>query len=42
MLKFLLDEHAKGCSLGQLVSHLELVAHAGNTADYADAITYVP
>jgi hypothetical protein len=33
---------AKGCSLGQLVSHLELVAHAGNTSDYADAITYVP
>ena len=31
-----------GCSIGQLVSNLELVAHAGNSADYADTITYVP
>jgi hypothetical protein len=30
------------CSIGQLVSHLELVAHAGEPADYADTITYVP
>src|SRR5262245_33446348 len=31
-----------GCSIGQLVSHLELVAHAGEAADYEDTITYVP
>jgi Domain of unknown function (DUF5615) len=29
-------------SIGQLVSHLELVAHAGLPADYEDAITHVP
>jgi hypothetical protein len=29
-------------SIGQLVSHLELVAHAGEPADYENAITYVP
>jgi hypothetical protein len=31
-----------GCSIGELVSHLELVAQAGEAADYADAVTYVP
>jgi hypothetical protein len=31
-----------GCSIRQLVSHLELVAHAGDPADYKDAITYIP
>lgn len=31
-----------GCSIGQLVSWLELVAHAGDPADYADAVTCVP
>lgn len=30
------------CSLGQLVSWLELIAHAGDAADYEDTITYVP
>jgi hypothetical protein len=31
-----------GYSIGKLVSHPELVAHAGEAADYQDAITYVP
>jgi hypothetical protein len=31
-----------GCSIGQLVSCLELVVHAGDPAEYADTITYVP
>src|SRR5947209_2535283 len=31
-----------GCSIGQLVSWLEFIAHAGEPADYADTITYVP
>jgi hypothetical protein len=31
-----------GCSIGQLVNYLELVAHAGDPADYSDTITYVP
>ena len=31
-----------GCSIGQLVSCLELVAHPGDPAEYADTITYVP
>jgi hypothetical protein len=31
-----------GCSIGQLVAHLELVAHAGEPADYADTLVYVP
>jgi hypothetical protein len=31
-----------GCSIRQLVGHLELVAHSGEPADYQDAITYVP
>jgi hypothetical protein len=31
-----------GCSIAQLVGYLELVAHAGNPADYEKAITYVP
>src|SRR5947207_1897722 len=30
------------CSIGQLVSHLELAAHAGDPSDYADTIVYVP
>jgi hypothetical protein len=30
------------CSIGQLVRFLELVAHAGEPADYQNAITYVP
>ena len=30
------------CSIGQLASHLELVAHAGELADYQDTITYAP
>jgi hypothetical protein len=31
-----------GCSIKAIVNHLELVAHAGETADYEDAIFYVP
>jgi hypothetical protein len=31
-----------GSSIGQLVTWLELVAHAGDPADYADGITYLP
>jgi hypothetical protein len=31
-----------GSSIGRLVSHLELVAHAGALVDYQDTITYVP
>jgi hypothetical protein len=31
-----------GFSIGQLVSHLELVAHAGKPTDYEDGITYIP
>ena len=31
-----------GCSIGLLVSHLELVAHAGEHSDYEDTITYAP
>jgi hypothetical protein len=31
-----------GCSIAHLVNHLELVAHAGNPADYENTITYVP
>jgi hypothetical protein len=33
---------SSGCSIGQLVSHLELVAHAGEPADYENPVTYVP
>jgi hypothetical protein len=33
---------ALGCSLAQLVGHLELVAHAGQPADYENQITYIP
>jgi hypothetical protein len=32
----------RGCSAGQVVSYLELVAHAGEAADYQDAVTYLP
>jgi hypothetical protein len=31
-----------GCSIGQLLIALELVAHAGDAADYGDTVTYVP
>jgi hypothetical protein len=31
-----------GCSIKQLVGHLELVAHAGFAGDYQDTIVYVP
>ncbi len=31
-----------GFSIKQIVSHLELVAHAGEAADYEDTIVYVP
>lgn len=31
-----------GCSIGEIVCHLELVAHAGQADDYQDAIVYVP
>jgi predicted nuclease of predicted toxin-antitoxin system len=31
-----------GCSLSQLVRILELVAHAGQPADYKNGVTYVP
>lgn len=31
-----------GSSIKELVGHLELVAHAGNSSDYADTIVYVP
>jgi hypothetical protein len=31
-----------GCSIAQLVGHLELVSHAGSPADYENAVTYVP
>jgi Domain of unknown function (DUF5615) len=31
-----------GCPIGEGVSYLELVAHAGEPTEYADAITYVP
>lgn len=30
------------CSIGQLVSFLEMATHAGNPDDYRDRITYVP
>jgi hypothetical protein len=33
---------ALGCSIGQLVGHLELVAHAGLATDYENQITYIP
>jgi hypothetical protein len=33
---------SRGYSIGQLVSHLELVAHAGDSADYVDTIIHVP
>jgi len=33
---------ASGCSIGLLVGELELVAHAGERADYQDVVTYVP
>jgi hypothetical protein len=33
---------SSGLSIGQLVSHLELVAHAGDVADYQGGITYIP
>jgi hypothetical protein len=33
---------ALGCGLAQLVGHLELVAHAGQAADYENQITYIP
>jgi hypothetical protein len=31
-----------GCSIRELVDHLELVAHAGEPTDFENAITYVP
>jgi hypothetical protein len=31
-----------GYSIGLLVSHLELIAHAGDAMDYTDTIVYVP
>jgi hypothetical protein len=31
-----------GCAIGSLVGHLELVAHAGEPADYENSITYLP
>jgi len=31
-----------GYSIGQLVSHLELVVHAGDSADYQNTITHIP
>jgi hypothetical protein len=31
-----------GYSIGQLISQLELIAHAGEPADYEDTITYLP
>ena len=31
-----------GCSIKEIVSHLELVAHAGEARDYEDTIVYVP
>jgi Domain of unknown function (DUF5615) len=31
-----------GCSIRESVSHLELVAHAGESRDYEDTIVYVP
>jgi hypothetical protein len=30
------------CSVGQLVGHLELIAHAGQPADYENSITFIP
>jgi hypothetical protein len=33
---------SSGCSIKELVTSLELVAHAGQADDYLDAITYVP
>ena len=31
-----------GFSLAEIVAYLELAAHAGDPADYADAVTYIP
>ena len=31
-----------GCSTKEIVSHLELVAHAGESRDYEDSIVYAP
>lgn len=31
-----------GCGIAEMVTYLELVAHAGDSADYENAITYVP
>lgn len=31
-----------GFSIAELVSYLELIAHAGEPADYENAIAYVP
>ncbi len=31
-----------GCSIKEIVGHLELVAHAGESGDYKDTIVYVP
>jgi hypothetical protein len=31
-----------GCSIKEIVSNLELVAHAGESSDYEDTIVYVP
>ncbi len=33
---------ALGCSIAQMVAWLELVAHAGDPAEYENAVTYVP
>jgi hypothetical protein len=32
----------QGASLAQIVSYLELAAHAGDPADYIDRVTYIP
>lgn len=29
-------------SIGQIVAELELIAHAGDPADYADTVTFIP
>jgi hypothetical protein len=31
-----------GCTISQLLAHLELVAHAGLAGDYENQITYIP
>jgi len=33
---------AAGYTIGQLLNSLELIAHAGDAADYSDTLTYVP